>query len=155
MRVRLVVAGLAALLAITACGKSDAELKVEAELQRRTELRAPLVARLKDPGSATFRNESLHPDYVLCGEFNSKNGMGGYAGYSRFIVSKGNFVDFEGGDLSPIDKNGTWTLMASMESISKGYDVQIADQRRQLGLPVQNKAPQPSGFEKRWTRFCV
>jgi len=172
MRVRLIVAGLAVLLAMAACGKSETELKADAELRQRTELRKPVLAHMKDPNSATFRNESLHPNPVsthpvtrlplpgvnrdvLCGEYNSKNAMGGYTGYTRFITKEGNFVDLEGGGLFPIDKNERWELTASLEEISKGYNVLIADQKRSLGLRIENKTPEATGFEKRWAEYCV
>lgn len=48
-----------------------------------------VLARLKDPDSATFkevyffRSKSDVP--VACGQVNSKNALGGYAGYQHFI----------------------------------------------------------------------
>ena len=58
-----------------------------------------LKAILRDSDSARFRNvmayviqkPALHPDqwkvdYVYCGEINAKNGLGGYAGWERFLV---------------------------------------------------------------------
>ncbi len=54
------------------------------------------MAQLRDPDSATFRNvrrvplKDAKPDaaspFVYCGEVNSKNGFGGYAGYVEFAV---------------------------------------------------------------------
>lgn len=51
-----------------------------------------VVAKLKDPGSAQFRNAFFHlakskGQYtpISCGEVNSKNGFGGYSGYQRYI----------------------------------------------------------------------
>lgn len=38
---------------------------------------------LRDPESARFRNISRYGD-VVCGQVNSKNGFGGYAGFSDF-----------------------------------------------------------------------
>lgn len=47
--------------------------------------------RLKDPESANFRNLNIHKGrspventYYVCGEVNSKNGFGGYAGFAPF-----------------------------------------------------------------------
>lgn len=154
MLARLILISLIALIGLTACGKSEKELKAEVEAQQRIELRKPVLAQLKDPDSATFRNEFLRPGNALCGEYNSKNGMGGYAGYTRFIVSKGNFVDLESSGLFPIDKNENWTLRANLEEISRGYDALIAEQKRSLSLPVANKEPEPTGFEKRWAEYC-
>jgi hypothetical protein len=48
--------------------------------------RAPLVSSLHDPSSVQFRNElKLTRAGVRCGEFNAKNGLGGYGGFRRFI----------------------------------------------------------------------
>ena len=45
--------------------------------------------KLKDPGSAQFRNIYFHRGAddipVTCGEVNSKNSFGGYGGYQKFI----------------------------------------------------------------------
>ncbi|UCU97700.1 hypothetical protein [Acidovorax radicis] len=41
---------------------------------------------LKDPESARFRNLKTSLDLYFCGEVNAKNSMGGYTGFTRFIV---------------------------------------------------------------------
>lgn len=46
-------------------------------------------AHLSDPESAKFRNKD-----GLCGEVNSKNKLGGYSGFSRYIAG-GNYVRFD------------------------------------------------------------
>ena len=56
---------------------------------------------LKDPGSAKFRDTFyINPGswYILCGYVNSKNSMGGYAGFQKFLnelglVHFGKFAD--------------------------------------------------------------
>lgn len=56
-------------------------------------MRLQVTNRLKDPGSAQFRNEALARGW-LCGEFNSKNGYGAYGGFSRFITgSAGTYIE--------------------------------------------------------------
>jgi hypothetical protein len=44
---------------------------------------------MKDPESATFRNERAlghsSGDMIVCGEVNGRNGFGGKAGYQRFV----------------------------------------------------------------------
>lgn len=40
---------------------------------------------LFDPDSAQFRNEETASDGSVCGEVNSKNRMGGYVGFTRFV----------------------------------------------------------------------
>ena len=54
--------------------------------------KAAVLARLKDPDSAEFRNLN-----GSCGEVNSKNSMGGYSGFERFVAI-GNKVYFESQD---------------------------------------------------------
>lgn len=49
--------------------------------------RVIVLDRLKDPESARFRNErALEGGERVCGEVNAKNAMGGYVGYSAFVV---------------------------------------------------------------------
>lgn len=55
--------------------------------------RAKLVSALKDPGSVQWRNEIVGTDgATLCGEFNSKNSMGGYVGFTRFIANPSGYL---------------------------------------------------------------
>lgn len=44
--------------------------------------------RLNDPDSALFRDikQSARDKEVWCGELNAKNKMGGYVGYTRYVV---------------------------------------------------------------------
>lgn len=44
-------------------------------------------SKLRDPESAQFRNERLTRTGVLCGEVNSKNGMGGYTGFKEYFTT--------------------------------------------------------------------
>lgn len=58
--------------------------------------RANLLEHLKDPASASFRNQFISLSEpmgegkivatLLCGEVNSKNSFGGYAGFARFYT---------------------------------------------------------------------
>lgn len=52
--------------------------------------REQAMANLKDPGSAQFRNQN-----GFCGEVNSKNALGGYVGYQKFIAAGETMVVFE------------------------------------------------------------
>lgn len=45
-----------------------------------------VLAKLKDPDSAQFRNIRVAGDWV-CGEVNAKNSYGAYAGFSGFVGS--------------------------------------------------------------------
>jgi hypothetical protein len=47
-----------------------------------------LERNLIDPESVRYRNVRLNQaKNAVCGEFNSKNRMGGYSGFSRFVVA--------------------------------------------------------------------
>lgn len=63
-----------------------------------------VLANLKDPGSAEFRNVRPTADGLyLCGEVNAKNSYGGYVGFKKFytlwqmnvasIEGVGNYLD--------------------------------------------------------------
>ncbi|WHP05796.1 hypothetical protein QLH32_17610 [Acinetobacter corruptisaponis] len=63
----------------------------------------------KDPESVEFRNITSNFTEkfgnVACGEFNAKNGFGGYNGFKRFIANdKTLFVDGENNTNIPFDK---------------------------------------------------
>ena len=46
-------------------------------------------ANLKDPLSVQYRNvKAYKPINIVCGEFNAKNSMGGYVGFTYFIYDK-------------------------------------------------------------------
>lgn len=46
-----------------------------------------VMAQLVDPESARFRNETQNEALnIYCGEVNSKNRMGGYVGWKRYIA---------------------------------------------------------------------
>lgn len=50
---------------------------------------AAILVRLKDPTSAQFRDLKLnHRREALCGMVNSKNGFGGYTGFSAFVATE-------------------------------------------------------------------
>lgn len=57
----------------------------------------PLITQhLKDAGSTEFRNERMAPNGWICGELNSRNGYGAYAGFRRYIVTDGGRAYLEG-----------------------------------------------------------
>jgi hypothetical protein len=45
--------------------------------------KAMIEASVRDPGSLQFRNLQAYTEGVVCGEFNAKNGYGGYAGFGH------------------------------------------------------------------------
>ncbi len=55
--------------------------------------RSTILARLKDPKSAQWAMEKIATDKAtVCGEFNSKNAIGGYVGFKRYIVGKPGYL---------------------------------------------------------------
>lgn len=60
------------------------------------EKRSFINDHMKDPGSTQFRNEHLSAAGWLCGELNSKNGMGAYNGFKRFFVRSKDEAYLEG-----------------------------------------------------------
>jgi hypothetical protein len=65
-------------------------------------------AELTDPESATFRNQKGY-----CGEVNSKNRMGGYGGFIKFIATAEGGVKFDTGE-SWRDFNEEWAFWCEM-----------------------------------------
>ena len=55
--------------------------------------RRAVADRMRDPASVQFRRLAKHgaarnaETIFVCGEFNARNGLGGYAGFHRFIVT--------------------------------------------------------------------
>lgn len=55
-----------------------------------SEAMASITKKLKDPGSAQFRNVEMRlfeGKPIICGEVNAKNSYGGYTGFTRFVAS--------------------------------------------------------------------
>ncbi|MDN4038674.1 hypothetical protein [Massilia sp. YIM B02443] len=75
--------------------------------------REAIQSALRDPSSAQFRNEKLTKLGVLCGEVNSKNSMGGYVGFKKFIsVAPGaNYIEGAG----RIGEESTDDMIARMD----------------------------------------
>jgi hypothetical protein len=71
-----------------------------------------IKGRLKDPGSAEFRNVHFYSGgktAVACGEVKAKNSFGGYSGYERFVAAGPTELAFLESDLSsPSEMNKVW-----------------------------------------------
>lgn len=97
-------------LASSACGAS-----VQNEAQE-------AVARdLRDPASAQFRDVKVYPKYV-CGEVNGKNGVGAYAGFTRFWYNretKEYAIDPRGQDGDEIDRTNQRIFEGTVETFCK------------------------------------
>lgn len=72
------------------------------EIGMQIDAKRALIAVLKDPDSATIRNQN-----GFCGEVNSKNSFGGYTGFRRFI-SNSVVVAIEGENMSSSEFQKVW-----------------------------------------------
>jgi hypothetical protein len=97
MKAQVTLIAIAMAASANAAKLSKSGVKPDVERQEialtASEGKRAVVDLLRDPMSALFRNSfvsrmtlfpSGQPGMVLCGEVNSKNGYGGYVGFSRF-----------------------------------------------------------------------
>ena len=77
------------------------EQRILANMQVRAEGFVKL--NLKDPESATFRNQR-----GACGEVNAKNSFGGFIGYRRYIAANEALVLIEGDTVPPDQFSELW-----------------------------------------------
>lgn len=128
-------------------------------------LRSYASKQLKDPSSATYRNEILKKTGWLCGELNSKNSYGGYVGFKRFFVSSPAEAYLE--DVGFVGEGRS--EFVEQQAISEALDVkvEILKERRELleSLKLAQTALVTSGddidllvrkriFEKKWKTAC-
>ena len=76
---------------IIGCGKkSESEIKAEFVKKVEVDIKAEFLTKLSDPSSLQMEKLVSYSDETVCGLFNSKNKMGGYVGFRKFIYnSKG------------------------------------------------------------------
>lgn len=92
-----ITSGLVAALALTGCYNATAKDFSRVSLPPHIEktARQQVIYSLSDPDSAQFRNFRGYSfsgptgGYVVCGEVNAKNRLGGYAGFQPFRTSVG------------------------------------------------------------------
>ncbi|GAB3416792.1 hypothetical protein NX774_12075 [Massilia agilis] len=149
------VAVVAAVILITAGGiylsKREAWFAIPAA-------RGPILEVLRDPDSAQFRNEFLGPTGTLCGEVNSKNGMGGYVGFKKFIanVQIGPYLEDEG-PLGPETHEKTMALLDQETTILHRFN-KYRDQIPGLTAPPKDeleKMARSDLFKAKWSELCV
>lgn len=73
------------------------------EVSHEERLKSAVAAKLRDPGSAEFRNIIIQGD-AMCGEINGRNGYGAYAGFVPFVVQSGRATLLDDGFLLPLDE---------------------------------------------------
>ena len=97
---------MALVVGLVGCGKSDAEKaqskKEMTEIKVNRISKERVIAKLKDGGSAEFRNQ-----VAFCGEVNAKNSFGAYTGFKRYIAADENLIVMED-DMVPSEFNTTW-----------------------------------------------
>lgn len=74
-----------------------------------------LESKLRDPLATNYRNIHVNKDNSgVCGEFNAKNGFGGYTGFRWFVYSFGdiNLEPEKDGNLTPTRVENFLNLMA-------------------------------------------
>lgn len=103
MRQGIVVLAFALLL--TGCGPTAEESAVSI-------VKAHISDGFKDPASTQFRNIKSFPKedgrWVVCGEYNTKNGFGAYVGYAQFYgFTKGRGMEMKIDDLKELQSKYT------------------------------------------------
>lgn len=112
-----------------------------------------VAQQLRDPASAQFRGMRIghgrkpndDPPSVVCGEVNAKNGMGGYAGFARFIAD----IDATDAMVDPQVTDGDRRHAAALELCSIRRDSVCADARK-IADEIANQA----GFNAMWENYC-
>jgi hypothetical protein len=120
--------------------------------------REPMVAFLKDPTSAEFRNEKITKSGVLCGEVNSKNSMGGYVGFKRYIAAgpQASYIE-DVGHLGPSSHVDIMQMLDEETAIAKRF-VKARAEFPDLPVPSESERAdmaRKSFFETRWKELCA
>ena len=114
--------GFIALIIGSLSGRGERSHVSPAEIQRDKESawiaqgEVAVKAKLKDPGSAEFRNVFFSRSGKLpmaCGEVNFKNSFGGYAGFQRFVSAGEAGTTFLESDVKDFDQ--VWNKMCSLK----------------------------------------
>ncbi len=88
--------------------------------------RTPIIDNLIDPTTVLFKNERIHDEF-LCGEYNSKNTMGAYTGFNRFISNpvKALLADYElksNANSALLELEFEMAIRKSLEKDKENYD---------------------------------
>lgn len=126
---------LCTVLMLISCGKSAEEVAVEAakeaEFQAEREIEnkkidlifhgeRQIISKLKHGASASFSNVFISTSDFVCGEVNSKNSFGGYAGFQRFISAYPSGVSALEESTSKREFKKTWDKFCEFKT-STGY----------------------------------
>ena len=127
--------------------------------------RRVLLAELVDPDSARFRNEKVTKDGYLCGEFNAKNKMGGYGGFTRYMAHENGIllIDGESNWRAPREgatdhKNLVGHLRLELEILDNSDEVRKEDNAlpvsQRHGEEWRNEEAHRRTFAGRWAKIC-
>ena len=97
--------------------------------------KATLANQMRDPGSTRFRGlyvSRSSGEPILCGEFNSKNGYGAYAGFQPFVANDKGLAYF-GDQLAPV-----WESMCIQKSSrSRQPEKEASEPQTVEGVPLE------------------
>jgi len=114
--------------------------------QETSNAKRALERHLKDPDSVQYRDVQAFKGGVVCGEYNAKNSLGGYVGYSRFIYNAPRSGDLDA-DAAPV-KVSAWCTDSPYRSevIKRMCDQSWANPKTQaaLGCEVDNPVTAPA-----------
>lgn len=79
-----------AVAALSGCAPEQQPLSPEEHVLERGKL--AVAERLRDPGSARWRNLRVRRGYALCGQVNGTNAYGGYGGFEDFVYVNGSLA---------------------------------------------------------------
>lgn len=153
-RVALIAAaaiGLGAAVSITYAMKYDDWIALPAS-------RKLIANQMRDPESTQFRNDRFTKSGWLCGELNTKNGVGGYVGFARYISggSAGKFFVEGQPHIGP--------RTTEVELADLGAQTEVLEQLNRLNeqghdfpRPSQDElreTARSNQFERKWLEIC-
>lgn len=117
---------------------------------------------MKDPDSTQFRGDYLEGDGWLCGELNSKNEYGAYAGFKRFLSNAKSGKIFIEGMQNVNEGNLEESTSEVIARLSKETEILARENAsRENGGPIisfsqqeRNRMVEQGIFEDRWAENC-
>jgi hypothetical protein len=100
-------AALALLACVAACGKTAAQKQQEEAAALTVQGEKYVREKVRDPGSAQFRNQFIGKGGAPCGEVNAKDAFGAYIGFQRYI-SVARELTLLAQDVAPADFEESW-----------------------------------------------
>lgn len=101
---------------------------------------------MKDPGSATHRNERIKREYV-CGEVNARNSLVGHIGFVRYMFTPTRYPHEEHGIQGWIPDNDTATIIRRIEHTTTFLEESGRN-------PTREESPKAE-FEHIWSNSCA